>query len=146
MNHFYECTVKYDKTQENGVVKTTTEKYMVEAISFADAENRFIEEITPFVSGEYDINPIRRLIVGDIFESDDPEADRWFKSKLAFITIDEKTGIEKKSPQIVYVRAKDFDDARNTIQEGMKGTLADWEKSAIQETTIMDVIRINSEE
>jgi len=142
MNNFYfECTVKYDKVQETGLMKKVNEKYLVEALSFTEAETRMSKEIAQYVSGEYDITAIRRLQVSEIFESKDAAADRWYKSKIQYITLDEKTGREKRTPAIVYVKAKDFDDARNVIQENMQGTLGDWEKAVISDTPIMDLLR-----
>ena len=142
MEHYFECTIKYDKTQENGLLKKVAEKYLVQAMSFTEAEARFIGEMEAYINGEYDITAIKRLNIAELFESQDQAADRWYRSKLQFITIDERTGAEKRTPQIVYVRAKDFDDARNAIQEGMRGSLGDWEKAAVQETTIIDVFKI----
>lgn len=140
-NHYFECTVKYDQVQETGLMKKVNEKYLVEALSFTEAETRMSKEIAQYVSGEYDITAIRRLQVSEIFESKDAAADRWYKSKIQYITLDEKTGREKRTPAIVYVEAKDFDDARNVIQENMQGTLGDWEKAVISDTPIMDLLR-----
>ena len=145
MNYYFECTIKYDKTQENGLPKKVTEKYLVEAVSFTEAEARFIKEMASYISGEYDIVAIKRLQIAELFESQTQDADRYYKSKLTFICIDEQAGKEKKSTKTVFVHATDFDDARNTIQECMKGTLADWEKSSVQETTIMDVFKYEVE-
>lgn len=145
-NGFYECTVKFDKVQENGLIKKASEKYIVEAFSFSEAEKRIIQEIAQYVQGELDVTAIRRLQVADIFETDayaDP--DRWYKAKLTFITLDERTGKEKRTPCIVLVHATDFDDARNAIQEGMKGTLGDWEKAVLSEMPVMDLFRLQEE-
>lgn len=139
MNYYFEVSVKYDKVHETGLIKKVTEKYLVEALSFTEAETRASQEMQQYVHGEYDICAIRRLQIADIFESED--ADRWYKSKLQYITLDEKTGREKRTPAIVYVKAKDFDDARNVIQERMEGTLGDWEKAVISDTPIVELLR-----
>lgn len=135
--NYYEVSVKYDQTQENGLVKKVTEKYLTEAVSFTEAEAKMVEYITQYAVGEFDITAIRRQQFYDIFRSQKQEADRWYKATLAFVTIDEKSGKEKRSPMAVMVLASDFDDARNTIQEGMKGSLGDWEKANIGETRIV---------
>lgn len=137
---YYECTVKYDQVQQNGLTKKVSEKYLVQAVSFTDAETRFVEYITPYVSGEFDVTAIKRVPVAEIFESKQADADRWFRAKLAYITIDEKTGNEKRTPQEVMVKAVDFDNARDTIEEGMKGTLGDWVNVRLSETQIVDLI------
>lgn len=139
-NMYYECTVKYDQVQQNGLTKKVSEKYLVQAVSFTDAETRFVEYITPYVSGEFDVTAIKRVPVAEIFESKQADADRWFRAKLAYITIDEKTGNEKRTPQEVMVKAVDFDNARDTIEEGMKGTLGDWVNVRLSETQIVDLI------
>lgn len=138
---YFECTIKYDKIQENGIIKKISEHYLVRALSFADAETRFVKEMTPYISGDYEVTAIRRLAVAEVFESSDATANRWYKAKLAYITLDEITGKEKRSPALVYVCATDFDDARNTIQKGMEGTLGDWEKAVISETPVIDLFK-----
>lgn len=140
-NMYYECTVKYDRVQENGLNKTVSEKYLVDAISFSEAEKRIIEEMTPHANSNLDVTAIRRQQITYLFESKNAQADRWYKAKLAFITIDEKTQKEKRTPATVMVRATDFDDARNAIEEGMRGSMADWEKAVLSETPIMDVFK-----
>ena len=87
---WFECKVKYDKTMENGLIKQVTEAYLVDALSFTEAERRFLEEIEPFMSGEYMVTDIKRAKIAELFESNDGLADRWFKCKVAFITLDEK--------------------------------------------------------
>lgn len=140
-NFYFECSIRYDKTMETGLIKKVTEKYLVEALSFAEAEARFAEYMASYISGEYDICAIRRLNIAEVFMSKDSDACRWFRAKLAYIIPDERTGREKKIPSIVYVLAKDFDDARNVIQESMRDTLGDWEKAVLQETPIIKLIQ-----
>ena len=137
---YYECTIKYDKTLETGLLKKVSEKYLVFALNFSDAETRFAEYMARFVSGEFDVTAIRRLPVAEIFESDQASADRWFRAKLAYITLDERTGKEKRTMQEFMVHAVDFDDARDTIEKCMRGTLGDWVNVQLSETQIMDLI------
>ncbi|MBR4929376.1 MAG: DUF4494 domain-containing protein, partial [Bacteroidaceae bacterium] len=98
---WFECKVKYDKTMENGLIKQVTEAYLVDALSFTEAERRFLEEIEPFMSGEFMVTDIKRAKIAELFESNDGLADRWFKCKVAFITLDEKTGAEKRANQMM---------------------------------------------
>ena len=138
-NDWFECKVRYDKTMETGLLKKTTETYMVEALSFTEAERRFIEEMTPFISGEFTVTDIKRGRLAEIFESENAAADRWFKAKVAYITLDEKTGAEKRTPQQILVQATDFRDAVSNLDRCMAGTLGDWVIVTITETSIMDV-------
>ena len=137
---YFEVSIKLDKTQENGLTKKVTEKYLIEAMSFTEAEARAVEYITPYVSGEFDITAIRRTKIAEIFESKDERADRFYSAKVAFITVDERTAVEKRVLQQVIVRATDFDDARNVLQDGMSGSMADWEKAQLSETNIIDLV------
>ena len=138
-NTLFECKIRYEKTQENGMIKKVTEPYLVNALSFTEAEARITDEMLPYVSGEYSIADIKRAKYSEVFTSDEDRADSWFKGKLHFITLDEKSGSEKKTATLVLVQAADLRDAVKKIDEGMKGTLADYKISAVSETPIMDV-------
>lgn len=138
-NEWFECKVRFDKTLETGLIKKVTETYMVEALSFTEAESRFIEEMKPYISGDFTVTDIKRARLSEIFESMDAAADRWFKAKVAYITLDEKTGAEKRTNQAVLVQATEFREAVKTLDKGMEGTLGEWVIVSITETTIMDV-------
>lgn len=139
MENWFQCTVKYEKTQEDGGLKKVSEPYLVDAISFTEAEKRIIEEIKPYMSGAYEVADIKRARYVEIFESTAESADRFFRFKLVFITLDEKTGKEKKSTQNVLVQAADVRDAIARLDEGTNGSVMDFTISAIAETPIMDV-------
>ena len=139
MRHWFECKIRYEKTMENGKNKKVTEAYIVDALSFTEAEARIIEEMTPFISGEFTGSDIKRANYSELFFSDEIAADRWFKCKLTFITLDEKSGAEKKTSTNVLVQASDLRDAVKKVDEGMKGSMADYIISSIAETAIMDV-------
>ncbi len=138
-NEWFECKVRYEKTMETGLLKKVTETYMVDALSFTEAERRFIEEMTPFISGEFVVTDIKRARLAELFESMDASADRWFKAKVAYITLDEKTGAEKRTAQQVLVQATDFRDAVKNLDKCMEGTLGDWVIVSITETNSIDV-------
>ncbi len=139
LHTWFECKIQYEKTIENGMTKKVTEPYLVDALSFTEAEARIIEEITPFMTGEFTVSDIKRANYSELFYSEDTSADRWFKAKLQFITLDEKSGKEKKTNTLVLVQATDFRAALRNLDEGMKGTMADYVIACIQETPLMDV-------
>lgn len=141
MATWFECKVKYDKLAENGQQKTVTEPYLVDALSFTEAEARIIEEITPFISGEFKITAVKRTNIAEIFWNE--AGDRWYKVKVNFITIDEKTAVEKKTANFIMVQAEDFKSAFENFMAGMKGTMSDFEIASISETLIMDVYKEN---
>lgn len=139
MNDWFECKVRYEKTLENGMIKKVTEPYLVDALSFTEAERRFLEEIKPFMSGEFEVSDIKRAKYAEMFETTDADADRWFKAKVAFITLDEKSGAEKKTNQNMLVQASDLRDAVKRLDKGMEGSMVDYEIVSVAETPIMDV-------
>lgn len=146
MNVWFECKIRYEKLMENGMNKKVTEPYLVDALSFTEAEARIIEEMTPFITGEFTISDIKRANYSELFVSEEEAADRWFKCKLIFITLDEKSGAEKKSSTQVLVQAADLRDAVKKLDEGMKGTMADYQIGSVSETAIMDVYPYEVEE
>lgn len=146
MHTWFECKIRYEKVMENGMNKKVTEPYLVDALSFTEAEARIIEEMTPFISGEFTISDIKRANYSELFPSDEESADRWFKCKLIFITLDEKSGAEKKTSTQVLVQAADLRDAVKKLDEGMKGTMADYQIASVAETAIMDVYPYSAEE
>lgn len=127
---------------ENGLVKKVTEPYMVEALTYTEAEARFLTEIEPFVRGtEFEVTDIKKARLSEIFFSKDGDDDRWFRAKLAYITLDEKSGQEKRSTQTVLVQAADLRIAITRIDEAMRGSMADYLITSVVETNILDVFR-----
>lgn len=133
------CKIRCERIAENGMQKKVTEAYLVDALSYTEAESRIIEEVTPFMTGEFKVAGIAMQNYSELFPSDKETADRWYKCKLAFITIDEKSGAEKKSMTQMLVQASDFQDALHCLNEGMKETMADYVIVSISETPIIDV-------
>lgn len=134
---WFECKVRYEKLQENGAVKRVNEPYLVDALTFTEAESRIIEEMTPCISGEFSISAVKKTKVAEIFF--DETADRYYMVKVNFISLDEKNGTEKKVANFILVQASDFDDALKNFKKGMEGTMSDYEIVSITETMIMDV-------
>lgn len=136
----YECGVRYVRTMENGMTKKVTELYLVDALSFAEAEGRITNELEPYISGEFDVVTIKRTNISEIVEGLST-ADKWFKAKLMYINNDEKTGKEKKQAVHFIVRASDINNAHICVVEHMKGSVMDYEIATLDETKIMDLFR-----
>lgn len=134
---WFECKVRYDKMMENGMVKKVNEPYLVDAMTFTEAESRIMEEMKPYISGEYSISSEKKTKISEIFFNE--SGDRYYQVKVNFITLDEKSGMEKKTSSLILVQASDFGDAYKLFEEGMKGTMADYEIASITETMLMDV-------
>lgn len=139
MAEWFECKIKYQRTMENGMVKNVNEPYLVDAINFTEAERRIIEEIAPFMTGDFQVSDIKRARFEEIYETIEESADKWFKAKLVFMSLDEKSGKEKKSSHNILVQSADLRDAVKRIDEGMKGSMMDYEIASVTETPIMDV-------
>lgn len=133
----FECGIRYEKTLENGMQKKVTELFIVDALSFTEAERRITEEMTPFISGEFEVVSEKITKYSELVETAD--GDKWYKVKVNFITLDEKSGVEKKQAFFYLIQAKDIDHARLRLTEYMKGSMADWECESLQETKIIDV-------
>lgn len=139
MKRYYEVKARFEKTMENGMQKKVKETYLFDAISFSEAEARAAEELVPFASGDFEVTDIKRAGYAELFPSDSESADKWYAVRVAFITLDERSGKEKKTKAEFLVQAHEINHARTSFIEGMKGTMADYEIVSIKETPIMDV-------
>ena len=124
---------------DDGLQKKVKETYVVDALSFTEAEQRIMEEMSSYISGEFEVNDIKRATYKEIFFSDEELADRWYKAKLQFITIDEKTEKEKRSSVNYLVQAGSVGGAVKNLDEVMGGTMIDYVIAAVVESTLMDV-------
>lgn len=138
---WFECKVRYDKMQENGMVKKVNEPYLVDALTFTEAESRIVEEMKPYISGEYSISSEKKTKISEIFYHEG--GDRYYLVKAAFISYDNKTDTEKRSISQILVQACDLEEALNNFNEGMKGTVDDYTIVSIAETAIMDIFKVN---
>ena len=136
---WFECKVRYEKTMEDGTIKKVTEVYVVDALSFSEAEKRITEEMSSYAVKELEICNLKIAPYKEIFFADSDLADRWYKAKLAYITIDEKTDKEKKTSVNYLVNAGNFNSALKNINEIMEGTMIDYQTCNLTETNIMDV-------
>ena len=142
---WFGCKVSYDRSLESGLLKKVTESYLVDALSFTEAEERFLQEIEPMMSGEYSVSDIKRAKISELFESIDTTDDKWYKAKVAYIAYDEKKGVEKRTNQIMLIQAKDLRVAVQNLDKGMQGTMGDWDIISIAETPIMDIFKFTAD-
>lgn len=133
----FECGIRYDKTMGNGMRKKVTELYIVDALSFTEAESRIVEEMTPVIGCGFQVVSEKITKYSGLIDTAD--GDRWYKAKLNFITFDESSGSEKKQASFCLICAKDIEHARIRLEEYMNGPEADWKCESLQETKIMDV-------
>lgn len=137
MHNWFECKISYEKIMENGMQKKVTEPYLVDALSFTEAEARIIEEVHPFISGEFTVTDIKRARLSELFFNEN--GDRFYKIKVYFITLDEKSGAEKKTAAQMLAQASTLKEAIDVLEEGMKGTWADYTIASVTETQLIEV-------
>ena len=137
--NWFECKIRYEKIMEDGLQKKVTEVYTVDALSFSEAEERITEEMSSYISGEFEVADIKKAAYKEIFFSEEEMADKWYKTKLQFITIDEKTEKEKRSAVNYLVQAGSLHGAVKNIEEVMGGTMIDYVIASVAETSLMDV-------
>ena len=144
-SNWFEAKLRFEKTMEDGVPKKVTELYVIDALSWGEAEKRILKEMSSYVSGEIEIADLKIAAYKDIFFADSDMADKWYKAKLAFITIDEKTDKEKKTSVCYLVNAGNINSAIKNIEEVMSGTMIDYNTLNVNETSIMDVFEYTGE-
>ena len=140
---WFECKIRYEKTMEDGTQKKVTETYTVDALSFTEAEASIIDEMSAYISGDFEVRDIKKAAYGEVFFSESAAADRWYNTKLQFITIDDKTEKEKRSNVNYLVHAASLPEAVRSIDEVMGGTMIDYVIASVAETQIMDVFEHN---
>ena len=136
---WFEAKIRYEKMMEDGCLKKVTETYVIDALSFGEAEKRILEEMTSYVSGEVEVCALKIAPYKEIFFADSNMDDKWYVAKLAFITIDEKTDKEKKTRVCYLVNAGNINAAVKNIEEQMAGTMIDYDTFNVSETQILNV-------
>lgn len=137
--NYKECVVSYNKVTEDGLEKKVKDTFVVNALSFTEAEAKINKEMSSYISGAFQVININPAQYGEVFFCEDEIADRWYKAKLQFITIDESTEKEKRTNIIYLVQANTFEQARKNIDSVMNGTMIDYVIAKIEETKLVDV-------
>lgn len=133
---YIETAARYEKMTEDGKVKKVTERFLVDALSCTEAESRTIEELTPYVSGDLEVTANKKVNIAEVLG--DKEADKFYLAKVAFITIDERSGKEKKTASQWLVGGTDFNDAYNMLKLEIGKCMADIEVQSLAETPIKE--------
>lgn len=142
---WFECKIRYDRLTDEGLSKKVTEQYVVDALSYTEAEKniiRFAAEIIPEV---IEIRAIKEAAYNEIFFSED-DAEKWYKTKISFISIDERTGKERKTNVLYLVQANDISNAISNVKEIMSKSMSDYTIQSMALTQILDVFEHNKEE
>lgn len=136
---WFEAKIRYDKMGENGMVRKVTEPYLVDSVTCMNAEEIVVEKMAQFISGEFEVKSVKKTKIAEIFYDESDYADKWYLVKFDFISLDERSGKEKKSRNLILVQAGDFENALGRFQDGMKGVMSDYRIFSITETLYQDV-------
>ena len=139
VSKFYEVKVQYQKMQEDGKEKKVTEQYVVEAMSFTEAESRIAEGMTHYIDGDFDVVSEKIAPYNEILLSDNSNDDKWFLSKVSFITLDERTAKEKKQTFRYLVQAATSELAMDYTNEISSLGTYDYSIDSVQDTPTLDV-------
>ena len=138
MSNWFECKVRYDKIDEqSGKEKTVTEPYLVDAMSFTEAEERIHKEMEAYISGDFEVSAIKREKLADVFHFED--SDKWYKCKVVYVDVDEKSGKEKKTAYPMLVMGNSIENATENIESSLKDIIVPWELKGINESKILDI-------
>ena len=137
MQTWFECKVKYTKVTESGKEHTVTENFLLDAVSFTDAETRMIRQLEQMVKGEFSVIDIKKSRIGEVFPYD--AGEWWFKATINLVTIDEEAGKEKKMRTYYLVMADDIKQALERLDESLSYLVIPYVVSALAVSTIVDV-------
>jgi len=141
---WFECKVKYEKMGEDGKQRMVTEPYLIDAVSFTDAESRIHKELEPYISGEFVVTTIKIANFSELIPNEN--GDRWFKCKVTFISLDEEKGIERRSSTYMLVQANNVKDAYDILDKSLSDSVADFEIPSVQESPLLDVFSYHLDE
>ncbi len=141
MQTWFECKVKYTKTLESGREQNVTENYLLDAVSFTDAEARITRQMREMVKGEFSITDIKKSRIAETFSYENGEW--WFRATINLVTIDEEAGKEKKIRSNYLVMADDIQEALTRLDESLSFLVVPYVVSSLAVSTIVDVFPYN---
>ena len=140
MDTWFDCKVVYEKTLENGLIKKISESYLVKAFNIVEVEKKIVEELKPFIRGDFEVTDVRKAKIAELYYENTYEDAIWYKLKLVFITIDESKGKEKKNNTFVIIKANSIKQVLGILEDKMRGSVIDFTIASVTETTYSDVI------
>lgn len=144
MSNWFSCKIKYQRELESGKIEKTTEQYLVQAISYTDAEARIYADAETRIQGEFMVDSISKSNLNDVIPFED--SIDWYKVKCNLIAFDEETEKEKKTSMYLLIAAFNIKVAYERIENYMKDSMSDYVIESIAYTKILDVIPIGEQE
>ena len=142
---WFECKIRYDRLTDEGLSKKVTEQYVVDALSYTEAEKNIIRSTAEIIPEVIEIKAIKEATYSEIFFSED-DAEKWYKTKISFISINERTGKERMTNVLYLVQANDISNAISNVKEIMSKSMSDYTIQSMALTQILDVFEHNEEE
>ncbi|MBR3883256.1 MAG: DUF4494 domain-containing protein [Bacteroidaceae bacterium] len=136
---WFECKVTYERAGEKGLNTKVNEVYLTQAFSYTEVEKRLTMELQPQVTGSFDINKMERTKYNELVNTDDENADKWFKCKIVMLTIDEVSAKEKKTSVVILVKAEDVAGAVKRLTKHMEDSIMNYDLAAVNESPIVDI-------
>lgn len=143
--NWFEAKVKYRKVSEDGREKKVNEAYLLDAMSYTEAESRIIHEMESVISGDYYVSSLKKSNITEVVPSEDEKDDRWYKAKVNIIDADEVSGKEKSTAQYYLVAASNIDTALEHLEKSLSSFVVPYEIAALADTQFMDVYPYLSE-
>lgn len=131
------CKVKYAKENEQGLLKNVSEQYLVDAVSFTEAEARIYDMLGSVIRGDFQVTNISKSNIVDVFFFED--SDVWYKCKITYVVADADSGKEKKVTQYMLVSAHNVKDAYDRIHESLNNMLVSFVVPDINESPIVEI-------
>lgn len=139
MNAFFEVSIRCSEITEEGKVKKHRKKYLLDSVSFSEAEARIIEELKEMIQGDFCIEAIKKSNITELVDSNDANDDKWFKAKVAIIDADTITGREKRSNVYFLVAGSDVNVALENLHKSLSTYLVPTDVVQVGDSNIMDV-------
>lgn len=142
--HWFTCKVRYVKDDANGGETKVTEQYLLDAYNYTEAESRMLYILEQMGRRPYEVQQITKSNYAEVIRFDD--ADLWFRTKISFVSLDEKSGEEKSSNQYFLLSANDVRDAFDKVNDFLKTSISGFVIPSINYTKIVDIFPLSEED
>jgi len=142
MKTFFNTTVKYQKQNDEGLLKEITEQYLVDAVNFTEAEAKVIEYLPPEVTGGVSVARVSKTNISSIIDN---EKGVYFKAKVSYLSVDEEAGKEKKINDFMLIGEESFEKAFLELNNDLQKFTVSVEVESMVKTKILEVVWHDSE-
>ncbi len=137
--NWFEVDVWRIRIDEYGRELRVSEIYLLDAMSYTEAESRIIREMESITSGDFWITRLKKSNVTEVVESTDANDDRWYKAKVAIIDADKVSGREKRSFLYYLVAASDVSRALENLNKALETFMVPWKVVSVSDSHVSDI-------